>query len=400
MTTTETDTHQNPSWAPFAPTVWLLAPLGILVVGQMYTVIAMLPPMAASYGTTAGGLAWLASAFGIAYAAGFLVAGPATDSYGPRAVITAGLVATAVATALVPLAPNLVFVGVLRVLQGATAACFVPAAFAYVTDRIEPSRRAVALTWITGGSIAATVLMQITAQLITSALNWQAVFLVSAVAMAACVPVVRTVLRPATPGAVPSPGAAFAAMAGLLARPRLLVGYVLAMVLMGSFVGIYTMVTLAGPSAVAGDPAALLILRASALPAVVAVPLLTPRLVRLSQPVRVVGGGVLALAAVLVAALWSTNVVALGVSLLFFVAAVAATSPALIEVIAGQAGPAKGAAVALYAFLLFVGASLGPVLVGVIAGWGFTGVLSLFAGLIALATAANGGAFATASSHR
>ncbi|MEV6238348.1 MFS transporter [Lentzea sp. NPDC051838] len=395
MTAAAAETRQDQTWAPFAPTVWLLAPLGIVVVGQMYTVIAMLPSMAVSYGTTAGSLAWLASAFGIAYAAGFLVAGPATDSYGPRTVITAGLIATAVATALVPWAPNLLVTGVLRVLQGATAACFVPAAFAYVTDRIEPSRRAVALTWITGGSIAATVLMQLTAQVISSALSWRAVFLLSAAAMLACVPVVRAVLRPSTSAGSPNPRAAFVAMAGLLARPRLLVGYVLAMVLMSSFVGIYTIVTLAGPATVAGDPTALLILRASALPAVVAVPLLTPKLVRLSQPARVIGGGVLALVTVLAAALWSTNVVALGVFLLFFVAAVAATSPALIEFIAGQAGQAKGAAVALYAFLLFVGASLGPVLVGAVAGWGFTGVLFLFAGLIAAATAAITTAFAT-----
>jgi xanthosine utilization system XapX-like protein len=43
---------QPPSWAPAAPTVALLTALGVLMVGQMYTVLALLHPMATALGTT------------------------------------------------------------------------------------------------------------------------------------------------------------------------------------------------------------------------------------------------------------------------------------------------------------------------------------------------------------
>lgn len=40
---------QPPGWAPAAPTTVLLTALGVLMVGQMYTVLALLHPMADSF---------------------------------------------------------------------------------------------------------------------------------------------------------------------------------------------------------------------------------------------------------------------------------------------------------------------------------------------------------------
>ncbi|MFD9220221.1 hypothetical protein ACFWDI_09450 [Streptomyces sp. NPDC060064] len=67
--------------------------------GQMYTVLALLHPMATSFGTTPCQDTWTATAFGFAYAAGFLLADPLSDRYRSCAVITAGLVAATAATA-------------------------------------------------------------------------------------------------------------------------------------------------------------------------------------------------------------------------------------------------------------------------------------------------------------
>lgn len=67
---------QPPSWAPAAATIALLTALGVLMVGQMYTVLALLHPMATALGTTPEQVTWTATAFGFAYAAGFLLAGP------------------------------------------------------------------------------------------------------------------------------------------------------------------------------------------------------------------------------------------------------------------------------------------------------------------------------------
>ncbi|WP_256255111.1 MFS transporter [Streptomyces sp. cf124] len=105
---------QPPSWAPAASTITLLTAIGVLMVGQMYTVLALLHPMTTSLGTTSGQATWTATAFGFAYAAGFLLAGPLSDRYGSRAVITAGLVAATAATLAVSAAPDLTWAIALR----------------------------------------------------------------------------------------------------------------------------------------------------------------------------------------------------------------------------------------------------------------------------------------------
>ncbi|MEV7394240.1 hypothetical protein [Streptomyces sp. NPDC091215] len=69
-TVTSSTPDQSPGWAPTAPTTVLPTLLGILMVGQMYTVLALLHPMAIALGTTPGQAIWTATAFGFASADG------------------------------------------------------------------------------------------------------------------------------------------------------------------------------------------------------------------------------------------------------------------------------------------------------------------------------------------
>lgn len=276
---------QPSSWAPAAPTIALLTALGVLMVGQMYTVLALLHPMATSLGTAPEQVTWTATAFGFAYAAGFLLAGPLSDRYGSRAVITTGLVAATAATLAVSAAPDLPTAIALRGLQGLTAATFAPSALSYVVHHIAPQRRGTALTCITSGMFAAAVLLQIGAQAVAAGLGWRAAFWLSAALMALSLIPVRRVLRPTlrhgTGGGLSQ---AFAAMPRLLGRPRMVALYLSTVVLMSSFVAIYTAVAIAGPSGIAGNSSAILALRASALPALVAIPVLARLLQRLAAP--------------------------------------------------------------------------------------------------------------------
>ncbi|WP_437109387.1 MFS transporter [Streptomyces sp. enrichment culture] len=100
--------------------------------------------MATALGTTPRQATWTATASGFAYAAGLLLAGPLSDRYGPRAVITTGLVAAATSTTAVSVAPDPPTVIVLRGLPGLTAAVFAPSALSYVAQHIAPQRRSAA----------------------------------------------------------------------------------------------------------------------------------------------------------------------------------------------------------------------------------------------------------------
>ncbi|MFE2065264.1 MFS transporter [Streptomyces sp. NPDC059467] len=376
---------QPPSWAPAAPAIALLTALGVLMVGQMYTVLALLHPMATTLGTAPEQVTWTATAFGFAYAAGFLLAGPLADRYGSRAVTTTGLVAATATTLAVGAAPDLPTAIALRGLQGLTAATFAPSALSYVVHHIAPQRRGTALTCITSGMFGAAVLLQIGAQAVAAGLGWRAVFWIGAVLMALGVLPVRRILRPTvrhgTGGGLRQ---AFAAMPRLLGRPRLVALYLSTVLLMSSFVAVYTVVAIAGPPGIAGNSSAILALRASALPALVAVPLLAPVLQRPAAPLRAVLAFVLAALAVAAGSFPGPRSVPLAVALLLFVAAVAAAAPAVVETINAAAPHARGAAVALYGCSMFIGASLGPQLTGALTGLGFGGILRAIAAALAL----------------
>ncbi|MFE5372965.1 Atu4866 domain-containing protein [Streptomyces mirabilis] len=89
-------------------------------------------------------------------------------------------------------------------------------------------------------------------------------------------------------------------------------------------------------------------LRASALPALVAVPVLARLLQRLAAPLRAVLAFAPAALTVAAGSFLGGHTVPLALALLLFVAAVAAAAPAVVETINATAPHARGAAVALY----------------------------------------------------
>ncbi len=382
--TAQDDPADLPALAPFWPTMVVLTLTGILVVGQTYTLLPVLAEVGSSLGAPASAMTWMVTAFGLAYAVGFLFVGPLTDRYGSRRVAAVGLAVTVVTTAAVALASTLTVGIVLRIFQGLTAAAFAPAAFAYVAEHLLPARRALALTCITSGFLAAAVVMQVAGQAVGSAFGWQWLFLASAPCMLLAAAACWVILRPSVRdrSAPVTARAAFAAMPRLLIKPRLLCLYAATVTGLGAFVAIYTAISLAGPAGLAGDPQALLALRASALPAVIAIPIITPLLSRVAASVRSAAGLGVAAVGAAGAVMFSGSIVGLGVVLLFLVAGVAFAAPALVEDIGSSADQARGTAVALYAFATFLGVSVGPQLVQGLAGWGFTGIAIVVAAVL------------------
>ncbi|GAA3067953.1 MFS transporter [Streptosporangium carneum] len=378
-------TARSQRLAPLGSTLAVFTLTAVLSSGQLYMVIPLLHDMAAGWETPQGGLTWLVTVFGMGYAAGFLLFGPLSDRYGRKRLISFGLPAAAVATALVAVAPGPEAAIALRALQGVAVAIFPPAAMAYLAERVEPRRRAVALATVTSGFLAAAVLLQVAAQALGPIVGWRGMFLVSAAAFAAVALAARSVM-PADPPREISGSflSAYRAMPTLLATPALLLRYVATVTILATFVAVYTGLQLGGPAGIAGSPDALMALRISGLPSMVVVPLLTPLLGRVPAPRRaayLLAVAALALAAVAVTgpgALW------LAVLLAVYVLGVAAGAPALNENIGMIAGQARGTALALFTFSLFLGGSLGPQLATAFVAGGFGLLMYGLAGLLLL----------------
>lgn len=368
-------------WAPLGRTLLILVATAVVGVGQTYTVIPLMPAIAQDFGVATSSAAWLATGFSLSFAVGFLFAGPAADRYGPRRVIVVGLLCSAVSTLLVTFAESLATAVAFRCLQGLTVAALAPTGFAYVADHVDPRRRPAALGAMSSAGLAAAVLMQVAAQALAPA-GWRAVFFAASAFLLLLFAVVLVGLRADTSERANNMRTALISLPRLLVRPRLLALYAATSTLLGSFVIIYTAIEIAGPHAVSDNPTALLILRASSLPAVIAAPFLTGATTRFSPRTKALVALVLAAITAAAAGFVGDHVVLLGLALLLYVAGIAIAAPSLVELIHAAAPDVIGAATALYTASLFIGTSIGPQIATAITTAGFAAAALTGAGLL------------------
>ncbi|MFB4301042.1 MFS transporter [Actinomadura sp. NTSP31] len=385
------------SQAPFAATVAVLSIAAMLVIGQSFITIPLMPSLGRTWSVSPESAAWATTVFAVAYAFGSLAGGPLSNRYGRRTILTGAVAALAVATALVPIATDLTWGLAVRALQGVTAGSFVPMSYAYLAERVPARRLPLALTTVGAAGGASAVISQMEGQLIASAFGWRTVFLASAPLLAAAALSVWRVLLPDP--ARHAPAAASDVVAGhglrILASARLLPLLLVAVPTLGSLTALYTSVQLYGPPELVGDAGAMLSLRASALPAMLLAVLAAPRLGRIPPLRRAAASLALAAIALLAAALAGDNSMALGAALFVFVLAISTVGPAIVQAIGVSAGAAGATAMAVYGFLLNLGSGAGaqfPLAVGDLNGVavGVAVLLAAGMGLIAIASRAAG----------
>lgn len=344
--------------APFGATATVIAVTAIVVLSQLYGAIPLFAPVQESFDFAGGAVAWVQTSFGIAYAAGFIAWGPAVDRFGLRRVMLVGLCALSVATVATSVAPTASWFLTGRAVQGALAASFAPAAFAYLGARPARARRAVSITVLTSSFLASAVIGQVAAQVATERLDWPWFFWLGAAALALSAFAVRAVLLPDIPSSQTANNPA-RILGRLLRRVPVIVLLVATVLVLGPMIALYTAI---GAAAVT-DSSELLLLRASALPALVWAPFGTRWLSRVSPPRRLTGAFIMAGIAAAAVALVPDNVIGTGIAMFGVAAAVAVAAPAMIQTLAGHAPESQGSATALYTCFLFFGASIAPAIV-------------------------------------
>jgi predicted MFS family arabinose efflux permease len=363
-------------YAPSGRVIVILTAAAITAVGQMYSVLALLPQMAATFGVDPAHVTATSTVFGVAYALGFLAAGPLASRFGPHTVMTVGLFAAAVTTLLAALPSTLLLELIARAGQGCAAAAFAPAAFTYIAESIDPRHRLLALSCLTSGFLAAAAVVPVAAQMIAAAAGWRAVFVVGAGALVVATVAVAALVPRARPRVHPCGTRLFGVLVTILGRWRLVALFGAAATFLGAYVSVFTTISLVGPPSIAGNPEALQVLRLATVPALLVIPFLG-RVLRRCRPARR-GAAAMGVAAMGVAAMGaggsvlSGSLVALSITVLVLVAAIAITASAIVESLLAQVHPEEtGGATALYGSFTFVGASAGPALASGVSPWGF-----------------------------
>lgn len=365
-------------------TVTALVVTALAVLSQLYAAIPLLTPIGEALGGSATFA--LSTGYGLCYAIGFLLWGPVADRYGRRRVMLIGLCLLVSTTLACGLTVSLPALALARGAQGLMASSFPPVALAYLSEAAAPRHRTTAIGAMSTAFLVAGITGQIGAQAITQRFGWPWVFLGSTCLLTICALAVAWLTRehhrtPVTGG----PGGQFLAIARLLARGDVLCLCGAHLTLLLSFVAMYTGLGLHLTTSGHG-PGEVFLIRLAGLPGMFVALAAGPLGRLLEGDAGLARAGFLIAAAGLVAeALTPGALLGLGAASLLFVVGIALAVPAMINLFGQASAPRRGSGMAVNGFILFIGASLGPVLAT--AGLGFPILLLILAMLLGTAAA-------------
>ncbi|KIL41798.1 MFS transporter [Gordoniibacillus kamchatkensis] len=349
--------------APNYPlTTGLLVWCGLVVVSSLYITLPMVSVFAGAFHASPDMAAWTSSAFSLAYGAGGLLFGPVSERYGRKHTILWGLAALAFITVLMGFAANLPELIAFRAVQGLAAATFAPSALAYIGETYPAEKRVTTVGFVSTGFLVAGIAGQLFSSVVNGLLTWSYVFyflgalyLLSAVLVGAFVPKGEPRRSPATVLAF------FKQMGTVSFQRSLSVCYLIAVTLLFSFVGMYAVLgTYLSHAPFALNANQIFAVRALGAIGMICSPF-AGRLVAKYGMEEMLRAG-LALAAAGLAAVGMSSSLAVSIVMsVVFVAGISLTVPTLISMVGSIAGDARGAAITLYMFVLFVGATLGPI---------------------------------------
>ena len=383
------DTSAHPRPVPRAApsplqVVVLMTVTALLISSEQYVIIPLLAPLGQRFGVTPTVAAWAGSAFSFAFAAGNLFFGPLSDRRGRLQVIVPGLWALTGLTLLVSLSPSFAVLAALRALQGFVAASFASAALTYLVETLPPQRRASGIAAVSSSFLIAGVLGQVYASAVSSALGWAAVFGLLVPAYVVLALLLRRLPLTLPPASGQSWAEVLARMGRLMRSWPLLLTLLVGLTLLLSFVAMYIGLSAHLAQAYGLSARELLWVRLAGLPGLLLSPFTGALINRWGARAVITAGLVTAILGLLGEALLpSLAGVVIGSAV--FVAGIGVTVPGVLARVSVLGSEARGAANAVYGAAVFLGASLGPVLAGVLAPHGFTALTLTLAAILAAA---------------
>ena len=379
-TTTSTTTSVSSTSEEYPATrtaVAILVSTALFVLAQLYASIPLLAPVSSAFRVNATFA--LSLCFSLAYAVGFLIWGPVSDRYGRKKVVVLSLSVLTLTTLGCAFAPTLGVLAILRACQGMAAAGFAPVALAYLTESVLPAGRARAIGAMSTAFLAAGIFGQVLASIIALSLGWRWFFglcgliFIGTVSLVLC-----TMLDRTQTGQTTSLWKQYVTLGSLCAKPIFLLYGLAHITLLLVFVALYT--GLGRHLETLGVAASGIVwVRIAAFPAML-ISLYAGSYAKKYGVLRVAQlGYVLSILGVLCAQVLAGIVICS----LIYVAGVALAIPSMITLYGDAAAPHRASGMALNGFVLFVGASLGPV-IGALP-LAFTTLMLLLVGFLILA---------------
>ncbi len=165
---------------------WLLVAAIFAVSVNSQVMNPVLPAVAEDFDATVGRAGLAVTAYLLPYGFFQLLYGPLADRLGRVQVITVALGAAAVGTLLCALAPNLNALILFRFMAGGTAAAVIPLTFTYIGDTVPYSQRQAAIGYTAMSLSLGNVLAGAIGGFLAAVVSWRSIFVIIAVISACC----------------------------------------------------------------------------------------------------------------------------------------------------------------------------------------------------------------------
>ena len=164
---------------PSAPiSVGLLGAAAFMVTADLRVINPLLPIIAHEFNTDINSAAFIVTAYTIPYGVFQLVYGPLGDYVGKLRIMTVAMALFAVGTAACAVAPTLAILDLLRLLTGMAAAAIIPLSLAYIGDNFSYEQRQTAIGQFLGAVALGNILSTSLGGIVGDFLSWRLIFLV------------------------------------------------------------------------------------------------------------------------------------------------------------------------------------------------------------------------------
>ena len=342
---------------------FILAWSGLVVLMSLYITLPLTDTFTAFFHISEANAVWSGSAFSFCYALCCLIYGPIADKVGRKPFLVVGITLLTLSTLLIGLVDHYEFLILLRIIQGLAAAAFAPVSLVYTAEVFSSQKKVAVIGYIVSGFLMASVVAQVFAIMINNTMGWKAIFLILGLLyLGTALAVIFFLPKDQVKREQPNIWLKYWEMGSLFKNGQLVISFVITFMLLFSLVGMYTILG----SFLVAQPLGFTANQVLGVRAIGIVGVLTSVF---SGSIAGRLGYVTALRIALLLATVSLFVIGISDSIylivsssLLFVAGIALIVPVNISLVNRNAGEERGIAVLVNAFILFLGASAGPIL--------------------------------------
>lgn len=336
---------------------------GMVVMSSLYVTIPLIALFSHLFNVSLAQSAATGSIFSIGFAIGCLLFGAISDKYGRKKVIFIGLLTLSIISFLLGFVDSIFWLVILRGLQGVAAATFSPVALAYVVEMFPVEKKVTTIGFVSTGFLVAGIIGQVISTVVSQHFGWHMVFfLLSVVYMITAVWVQYSLPKGATSQSYTDILGPIKQMGKVFTHKSLVLSYMIAFVLLMAFVNMYTVLGNYLSSSIYNLTAEqILYFRLAGLFGMILSPL-AGRLTKRFEVRKVLQGGLLVAIFSLSAMGFVSYLPLLVIMSVCFVIGIAISVPSLVALVGQLGGKARGIAVSIYTFILFLGTSIGPII--------------------------------------